>query len=103
MRLIIRSIASEEIAEAAEYIAEDNVDAANRFLDAVERTIERLTSAPKLGRVMNFGLETEIRMWFVESFHNCLIFYVARSDEVDILRMIHSSRDYRRIMTDEED
>ncbi len=63
MKLIIRSIASKEIAEAAEYIAEDDVDAANRFLDAVDRTIERLKSAPKVGRVMNFGLETEIRMW----------------------------------------
>lgn len=39
-----------------------------------------------------------LRMWFVPGFEKCLIFYVERSEEVLILRIIHSSRDYSKVI-----
>lgn len=95
MRVIITSLARKDIIESARFIAEDNIDAAVRFLDAIEITANMIKTTPAIGRLKEIGGENNLRMWFVKDFHKHLVFYVATKSEIRIVRVIHSSRDYR--------
>ncbi|HEY9419843.1 MAG TPA: type II toxin-antitoxin system RelE/ParE family toxin [Thermoanaerobaculia bacterium] len=46
-RLVVRPAARNDLDEQARYIAQDNVDAALRFLEAAEEAFDRLRSLPE--------------------------------------------------------
>jgi toxin ParE1/3/4 len=86
-----------DLIETAEYIAADNPEAADRFFDAFEQTLDTIRNAPKIGSVRKFQDHLDVRLWFVKGFEKSLIFYTENNDEIVIMRIIHSSRDYHRI------
>ena len=57
--------ARRDLIELAEFIAEDSLDAAERFLHAAEQTFEILASSPQLGGVCHFRdpQAVGIRVW----------------------------------------
>ncbi|MBK9215863.1 MAG: type II toxin-antitoxin system RelE/ParE family toxin [Chloracidobacterium sp.] len=95
MRLVKLPQALTDLIETAEYLAEDDIETADRFFDAFEATLNDLCRTPKMGAVRRFR-EMDVRMWFVRDFSKILIFYTERADEIVILRVIHSARDYTR-------
>ena len=96
MRIVKLPQALVDLIETAEYLAEDDLEVADRFFDAFEKTLEDLRNTPKIGRVRNYRNEVDIRMWFVRGFEKSLIFYTENSEEIVILRVIHSARDFNR-------
>jgi plasmid stabilization system protein ParE len=96
MRIVKFPKALKDLVETAEFIAEDNIETADRFFEAFESTIELIRKTPKIGSVRKFQDQLEVRMWFVSGFERCLIFYTQSVDEIAILRVIHSARDYTR-------
>jgi len=86
-----------DLIETGDYIARDDLDAANRFFDAVDSTLSSLCDMPKIGVARQLSDGSTIRMWFVQGFERCLIFYTENEDEIMVLRIIHSSRDYTRL------
>jgi toxin ParE1/3/4 len=96
MRIVKLPQALLDLLETAEYLAEDDLEVADRFFDAFETTLEDLRNTPKIGRVRNYRNEVDIRMWFVRGFEKSLIFYTENSEEIVILRVIHSARDFNR-------
>lgn len=99
MRVITSGLARRDISDSAEYVAHNNPDAAFRFLDAVETTIQLIKVTPSIGKLRNIGSERNLRMWFVKDFHKHLIFYTATKTVIRIVRVIHSSRDYKALST----
>ncbi len=85
-----------DLVETAEFIADADPEAADRFFDAFELTLESLSRNPKVGSIRKFQDQIDVRMWFVRGFSKCLIFYTETSDEIVVLRIIHSARDYTR-------
>jgi toxin ParE1/3/4 len=51
MKIVKRPKAYSDLVEIGEYIAEDNIEIADRFFDAFEETIDRLKKNPKVGTV----------------------------------------------------
>jgi plasmid stabilization system protein ParE len=49
-RIIKRPAAKQDLIEQADYIAQDNLDAALRFLDAAEKTFAQLARLPRIGK-----------------------------------------------------
>ena len=96
MKLIKLPQALIDLVETAEYIAEDDPEVADHFFDAFEATLKDLRNSPKIGSVRRFQDKIDVRMWFVRGFHKSLIFYTETADEIVILRIIHSARDYTR-------
>jgi toxin ParE1/3/4 len=47
-------LAAADLIDIASFIAEDNLDAAERFLDAAEATFTNLASMPLMGRTVPF-------------------------------------------------
>ncbi len=87
--------AERDIEECFVYIAEENLDVGIYFLVAVEESIEQIASFPKIGSVKTFaGSQLHgLRMWRVKDYEKYLIFYLLKTETVEIIRVLHSSRD----------
>src|SRR5215203_1949868 len=90
-----RPQAERDIEECFVYIAEDNLDVGVTFLVAVEDAIEQLARFPLLGKERQFTEKRfqNVRMWKVKNFENYLIFYTVAEDRIEIVRVLHGSRD----------
>ncbi len=90
-----RPQAERDIEECFVYIAEDNLDAGVTFLVAVEDAIERLAEFPLIGKERKFADKRfqNVRMWKIKKFENYLIFYAVEEDRIEVIRVLHGSRD----------
>ncbi len=86
-----------DIIENAEYIAQDDIDAAARFVNAVDEAINLIAKSPGIGVIRKVGKAPVMRMWVLKGFPNSLVFYRATSTEINVIRVIHSARDFNRI------
>jgi len=95
--------ANQDLAEIFDYLDERSETAADRFYDAVEKTVQRLLRSPTLGERCRFrNLKTKgMRVWQVDGFSNYLIFYRSKDDMLQILRVLHGARNYETIFNNE--
>lgn len=93
----------EELVSLSSYLAEDDEEAAYRFLNACEAAFHFLLKNPRIGSPKTFQDPAlkDIRMWRVKGFRDYLIFYQATASSVRILHVIHSAIDYNRVFDDE--
>ena len=93
----------EELVSLSFYIAEDDENVAQRFLDACDETFRFLADNQLIGSVRRFENVklSEVRMWRVKGFEKYLVFYQPFGDGVKVLHLLHSARDYNRIFEDE--
>lgn len=79
-----------------QYINEYNSEAALRFLQAIDQTVEGLAMQPLKGRLRKFrGRDLKnIRSWRVDDFENYLIFYRFAEMRLEILRIKHGAMDF---------
>ena len=103
-QILKRPQAKSDIREAFVFIAEINEDSGLDFLCAVKETLELIAVNPFLGVERKFDDPrfVGVRMWRVKTYSKHLIFYTVGSNAVEILRLVHSSRDYRRVLKDEK-
>jgi toxin ParE1/3/4 len=79
-----------------EYLAaQGGLDLAERFNRAAQETFRFLLRLPGLGVANDFGNPelAGLRMQPVRRFRNYLIFYRPTEDGIDIVRVLHGSRD----------
>ena len=72
-----------------QFIAADDIAAADRLLDRIGDIFRLLTDNPKAGRLRS-ELAPHIRSWAVG---NYVVFYAVQSDGVDVVRVLHGARD----------
>jgi len=91
--------AKADLIEIADYIAVDNPAAAERFLDAAEAAFAQLAALPSIGQVVPFSsaLAQGMRVWRVEGFERYLIFYRPVGSCLEVVRVLHTSRDFPTI------
>lgn len=95
MRIVRRETALRDLLELASYIAEDNLEAAERFLDASESTFQFLLETPGAGVQREFldPALVGLRMWPIRGFDKYLVFYREIGDGIEIIRVLHAARD----------
>jgi toxin ParE1/3/4 len=101
-KLVKREQAKRDLIGLADYIAHDNLDAAERFLDAANAAIRFLARTPGAGakrEYLNPALDG-LRMWPVKSFEKHLIFYRVIPNGLEIVRVLHSARDIEAVFED---
>lgn len=103
MRVSYSTAVFEELIKLSSYLAFENEDAAQRFLDACDETFQFLAANRVVGVVKGFHRKelAEVRMWHVKGFRKYLIFYVPQPDGVRILHVTHGARDYQSLFEDE--
>lgn len=90
MRRIFRTEQSRQDAlEIWEYIAADNLPAADNLIDRIEAHLALLAASPDIGRQRE-ELARDLRSFPVG---NYVIFYRPRKDGVELIRMLHGARD----------
>jgi len=94
--------ANQDIEEIFDYLDQRSEIAADRFYDAVNKTVQQLLSMPELGERCQFRnpLTKGMRVWQVSGFSNYLLFYRVQNDALQILRVIHGARDYAAIFNE---
>src|SRR5947209_4264737 len=75
-------------------ISSDHLDAAVRFLDAVDDAVRKLARMPGMGAPRDFDLPTKnLRSWPIKGFRNFLIFYRFSDERIEIIRIVHGAQD----------
>lgn len=106
MKLVIRPSAKDDILKQYRYyLLEDAFDAANRFLNAVDTSIDDLCKMPEIGAPRPFKnrLLVGLRSWPVKDFEDIRIYYVVQNDVLRVVRILHGKRDIQAILAKEKD
>lgn len=96
MNYIVKARVRLDLKKHWRYIARDNVDAADRLLEAAEQTFAFIAANPELGSQRSFRKLVGVRSRAVDGFGNYLVFYQPRGDRIVILRVLHGMRDLPR-------
>jgi toxin ParE1/3/4 len=89
----------EELTAIAEYIAEDNPDAADRFIEAAYETFTKLALSPGIGRIRRFRASRlkHLRSFRISRFEDYLIFYQPISGGIEVYHVFHGAQDLERL------
>ena len=94
-QVIPRQRANQDVEEAVDhYLQEGGEAVALGFIEALERAYSHLSGYPATG-LTRFAHELdipELRAWPLRHFPY-LVFYVERTDHIDVWRVLHGSRD----------
>jgi len=101
VKYIIRPAAKDDIIRQFRYyLLEDAFEAATRFLDAVDESIEAICRMPHIGapKPLKSPILSGLRSWAVRGFEDILIFYVVQPEVLRVVRVLHGRRDIKRIL-----
>jgi toxin ParE1/3/4 len=102
VKAVIRPRAQDDILRQFRWylLEQDASDAAFRFVEAVEASVEQLVRMPNMGarREMRNPALKGLRLWPVKDFDEFLIFYVVAGDTLRVIRILHGKRDVDRIL-----
>jgi toxin ParE1/3/4 len=93
-RYFLSSLAESDIRAIWEYIAQNNVSAADRLIDRFTETFERIAQFPESGERFEHP-KGEFRIRVVAPY---LIFHRVIGDEVDIVRVLHGARHWENLL-----
>ena len=96
-------LATADIDGLADYYRQEaGLAVALRFVDSAESAFEQLLAMPKIGALL--GLDElpyeDIRSWHINGFDRLIILYRETADGVEIIRVLHTSRDIAALLRD---
>ena len=89
MRIIWSPLSLERVAEIADYIAWDNLTAAERWVDGIFKSVEPLDDLPKLGRIVPEIEKDDFREIIKGNYR---IIYRVEAEQVSILTVRHGKQ-----------
>jgi toxin ParE1/3/4 len=88
-RVTRRPGAESDVIEIWVYIAEDSIAEADRWIDRLDERLRLWATQPTIGRPRE-ELAPSLRSM---PFGRYVVFFVAAQDGIDVVRVLHSSRD----------
>ena len=100
LRTVKHRLAKRDALQIFVYTGEHSLDAAERFLNALNDDIAKLVDMPGVGSLREFANPklADIRSWPITGFRNYLIFYRTTRSELQVLRILHGARDIERAL-----
>lgn len=94
-----------DLIDIATYIANIDLDQSDRFLQSAEATFQNLAKMPGVGKRCQFYSPQlkNIRQVGVKNFKSYLVFYLASDCSIEIIRVIHGSRNLESLITEENE
>jgi toxin ParE1/3/4 len=91
----LREQAVTDLDDIGDQLAERSADLALRFAAAVQETLRFLLRFPLIGSPRDFANSelAGMRQRVVRNFRHYLIFYIPVEDGIEVVRVLHSSRD----------
>ena len=87
--------AQTDLLEAWLFIAEENLNAADKVLDTIEQEARILATQPLMGRTRP-DLADGLRSWPTSTSY--MLFYLADTEGITVIRVLHHARDVQRIL-----
>ena len=84
-----------DLLEIWEFIADDNLDAADRLLDKFYAAFTSLAEMPTMGHIRVDLTSHDVLFWPIDSY---LVIYKANSDPLQIIAVLHGKRNIKRIL-----
>ena len=90
-----------DLAEIYAWIGQRNLDAAERFLKAVDDTFQQIRKQPEIGweRPWKHRRLEGLRSWRVEKFTDFLIFYREESSSIEVYGVLRGARHLPRALS----
>ncbi len=88
----LSSLAQQDLDAIWDYIARDNIKAADRWIDKLSNKLDLYGREPLLGEARS-DLGAAIRQF---SFGNYVVFYRPVADSIEVVRVLHAARNIRR-------
>ena len=92
-----RLAAQDSLERIAVQIAEHNLEAAYRFVDAVEASLSLLSEMPEAGPryvTENTVLAGRVRKWVIPRYRRYLLFYIFEKGIVHLIDVVDGKTDY---------
>ena len=87
--------ALQDLQELWDYIATENLDAADRVIDTLFVAFERLAAMPGLGHRREDLTDRPLRFWTVDAY---LVIYRAERTPIEIVAVTRGGRDIPRLL-----
>jgi plasmid stabilization system protein ParE len=87
--------ALQDLQELWDYIATENLDAADRMIDTLFAAFERLAAMPGLGHRREDLTDRPLRFWTVDTY---LVLYRAERTPIEIVAVTRGGRDIPRLL-----
>ncbi len=100
MTILRRAEALQDLEDISDYLASRSPALAVRFLNAAEQTFSDLEAMPGLGAIcpLHNPRMQGVRQWRIRGFNKYVVIYRPITDGVEILRVLHGSRDLSNIL-----
>jgi plasmid stabilization system protein ParE len=92
---ILAPEALQDLQELWDYIATENLDAADRLTDTLFAAFERLATMPGLGHTREDLTDRPLRFWTVDAY---LVIYRAEQTPIEIVAVTRGGRDIPRLL-----
>ena len=93
-RIVFGSLAQRDMWAIWEYIAQDNIPAADRLSDRIQDAVKLLADMPGAGHGRRDVDDERYRFWMVKPY---VIAYRYTTRTLTVVRVVHGARDFRRI------
>jgi toxin ParE1/3/4 len=97
VKVFVRKAALNDVSNTMTWLSDEDSEAANRFLAAIEAEFTLLSAHPFLGR-RRFFKTRNIRSWRVRGFEKHLVYYLVNTDSIDVIRVLHGARDVKTML-----
>lgn len=94
-RYLLTPAAKADLHEISDFIRQRNPDAARRVRRELRQAMRHLAEMPEMGHLRQDLADEPLRFWSVYSY---LIVYRANTRPLQIVRVLHASRDIRSIL-----
>jgi plasmid stabilization system protein ParE len=94
-RYVLTPSAKRDVNDIWDYIANDNIEAADRVLEALESAMVKLAKSPGVGHWREELTDKRHRFFLVYSY---LIVYRHEAKPLQIVRVLHAARDVQSIL-----
>jgi plasmid stabilization system protein ParE len=94
-RFVLTRLARQDLEEIWDYLAAENRQAAERVFKGIEAAIRKLAKTPTLGHLREDLADRRNRFFLVYSY---LIVYRSGTKPLEIIRILHASRDVRDLL-----
>src|SRR6266853_2093369 len=95
MPYVLTPLAEQDLIDIWDHIATDNINAAHRVLDRLERTMRKLAKTPLIGHFREDLADRRQRFFLVYSY---LIVYRPEAKPMQVVRVLHAARDLRELL-----
>ena len=92
---VVTSHATRDLNQIGDYLAEESIEAAYRVLAGIEKAISKLAKSPGIGHFREDLTDKPLKFFQVYSY---LIVYRFETKPLEIVRVLHVSRDIEALL-----